>query len=147
MGRDRGHPRPLLITSKCFLNSFPDPNNNVHLLLSAELPPTPTDSRRLLFNYDNGLSKSSVYLSHRVLTSSSGQPEERRAACDCRISSLSSLSLISVNVDGFVRSMEIRSVTTDVNSPRTSPTVITWLSQIFSRSRGFQFFRMIEPRR
>lgn len=41
--------------------------------------------------------------------------------------------------------MEIRRVTTDVNSPRTSPTVITGLSQIFSRSNGFQFFSTIEP--
>lgn len=67
-----------------------------------------------------------------TLTSSNGHPAERKTAWDCKISNLRSLSLISVNVDGLVRNITMRNVTTDVNSPRISPTDTNGLSEIFS---------------
>lgn len=79
------------------------------------------------------------------LTSSKGQPVERRTACDCNTSSFKSLSLISPNGEGLQRKITMRSVTTDVSSPIISQTGTTGLSEIFSKGIGFQFFIIREP--
>lgn len=90
----------------------------------------------MLFNYSGFLSS---------LTSSSGQPVDRSTACDCRISNLSSLSLISASWVGLFRRMVILSVTTEVNSPRMSFTETSGLSEMASNERAFQFLMEIDP--
>lgn len=79
------------------------------------------------------------------LTSSRGQPVERRTACDCSIKSFNNLSLISANWVGLFLKMVILSVTTDVSSPSISLTEASGFSEIFSNGKGFQFFMMIAP--
>ena len=81
----------------------------------------------------------------KKLTSSKGQPVERKTACDCNTSSFKSLSLISPNGEGLQRNMTMRSVTTDVSSPIISQTGTTGLSEIFSKGIGFQFLIIREP--
>lgn len=81
-----------------------------------------------------------------LLTSSNGQPAERKTVCDCNTNNLNNLSLISKYVDGLVLNITIRNVTTDVNSPMISPIDTIGLSDIFSNGNGFQFFIIIEPR-
>lgn len=79
------------------------------------------------------------------LTSSKGHPVDLSTVCDCSMSNFKSLSLISFNNDGLVLITEIRNVTTDVSSPKISPTVISGLSVTFSNGSGFQFFIKIVP--
>lgn len=82
---------------------------------------------------------------YKLLTSSSGQPVDRNTVCDCSTSNFNNLSLISPNDDGLERSMTIRSVITEVNSPIISLTGTTGLSEIISSGMGFQFFIIMEP--
>uniref|UniRef100_A0A182U566 Uncharacterized protein n=1 Tax=Anopheles melas TaxID=34690 RepID=A0A182U566_9DIPT len=76
-----------------------------------------------------------------------GQPVDRSSACDWRISSFNSLSLISASWDGLLRRIVIFSVTTEVSSPSMSLTDTSGLSEMASSERDFQFLIEMEPAR